>query len=72
MKPLTDLSSPKVKFEWTAATEYSFQAAKEAVRKIPTLAFPVDDAETRLCYDASNTGVGAVLEHLIEGDWLLI
>ena len=62
LKSLTDLSSPKVKFEWTAAAEYSFQAAKEAVRKIPTLAFPVDHAETRLCCDASDTGVEAVLE----------
>ena len=69
---MTDLISPKVKFEWTAADEYAFQQAKEAVSKIPTLAFPEDDAETRMCCDASDSGVGAVLEQLIDGEWMPI
>ena len=64
------MSSPKVKFLWTQACDYAFNQAKEAMNKIPTLSFPLDDVPTRLCTDASDIECGAVLEQLIEDSWV--
>ena len=40
--------------------------------RIPTLSFPVDGVPTGLCTDASDIGCGAVLEQLLEGNWVPI
>ena len=70
LKPFTDLSLLKVKFLWSQACDYAFNQAKEALNKISTLSFPLDDVPTRLCIDVSDIGCGAVLEQLIQDSWV--
>ena len=54
---------------WTAEADAAFLAAKQALADATTLCFPCPDAETSIATDASNIGVGAVLQQFVEGHW---
>ena len=69
IKPLTDLTSPRLHFNWTPACESAFNLAKTALSNARSLAFPQDSAPLRLATDARDLGVGAVLEQFKDGSW---
>jgi hypothetical protein len=48
--------------------EESFEILKKKLSQAPVLALPRDDAQTVLDVDACDTGVGAVLSHIINGE----
>ena len=59
--PLTDLTSPKKKFEWTPVCELAFHRLKELLSSHPVLHTPDSSLPYHLQIDASDSGVGAVL-----------
>lgn len=64
--PLTDLISPKEKFEWSSECQESFDKLKSLLTSEPVLKTPDFNKPFQVQVDASGTGVGAVL--LQEGD----
>jgi hypothetical protein len=61
-KPLTELLKKGQVFAWTFATEQSFQALKSALVSAPVLALPDFNKTFVVETDASNKGIGAVLQ----------
>ncbi|CAN6225874.1 unnamed protein product [Urochloa humidicola] len=61
-KPLTDLLKKGQLFTWTSATEQSFQALKEALTSAPVLSLPDFNKPFVVETDASEKGIGAVLQ----------
>lgn len=61
VKPLTDLLSPKVDFEWTPECQQAFDNAKSLLCHSPVLATPDLSWPFKLEVDASAVGAGAVL-----------
>ena len=59
--PLTDLTSPKKKFEWTPVCSLAFSRLKELLSTQPVLHSPDPSLPYHLQIDASDMGVGAVL-----------
>lgn len=59
--PLTQLTSPKVKFAWTAECQYAFEQTKTMLTSPPILVMPLFDRPYHLMVDASELGIGAVL-----------
>ena len=59
--PLTDLTSPKKKFEWTSVCSLAFNRLKELLSSHPVLRTPDPSLPYHLQIDASDQGVGAVL-----------
>ena len=57
-----------MKFEWSQKQEDSFETPKKKLSQAPVLALPRDDAQTILDVDACDTGVGAVLSQIIDGE----
>ena len=55
-------------FEWTPEAEQSFVNLKAALKDTVTLAHPREDHPFVLDTDASNTGIGAVLSQIINGE----
>ncbi|KAJ8386951.1 hypothetical protein AAFF_G00161280 [Aldrovandia affinis] len=60
---------PKHIVDWSSEMSGSFSATKEALANATMLAHPVPDAPIALTSDASDRGVGAVLEQQIDGVW---
>ncbi len=60
--PLTDLTKKDVELNWDDNCEHAFQALKKALVQPPVLAYPTRDGHFVLSTDASDTGMGAVLE----------
>ena len=69
MRPLyADLTGQVKGFKevvWTASLATAFLQTKEALARAALLAHPSHDAQTRMCTDASDVAVGAVLEQHI-------
>ncbi|MBJ5570554.1 Ty3/Gypsy family RNase HI domain-containing protein, partial [Salmonella enterica subsp. enterica serovar Typhimurium] len=57
----------KEKFLWTGNCQESFNQFKEALSSAPVLAYPQPDQSFILDTDASNTGIGAVLSQVQDG-----
>eukprot|EP00731_Ephydatia_muelleri_P010889 Em0005g1475a len=75
--PLHQLTQKDTPFQWTQACEESFQRLKASLTEAPVLAYPRFDklASTMVLQtDASNVGLGAVLEqdHVIQRECLAI
>jgi len=62
VKPLTVLTSPKVKWAWCNAQQQAFGNIKLKVRASSILADPVNGKPFCLCTDASDYAIGAVSE----------
>ncbi len=60
--PLTGLTQKDAKLIWDDDCEQAFQALKKALVQPPVLAYPTRDGHFVLSTDASDTGMGAVLE----------
>jgi len=67
-EPLFVLLRKGEKFIWTDKQQRSFDILKNKLATAPVLALPCDDAQTILDVDASDTGLGAVLSHVINGE----
>ena len=67
---LLDSSKPKSQvLIWNDATLSAFYAIKDALVNATQLCYPSSDAPTSLVTDASDTGVGAVLQQFVNGTW---
>ena len=63
LAPFHDLlAAPKDKVEWTPELEQAFTSVKNAVQQECILKFPNAAAPLRLVTDASDVGVGTILE----------
>ena len=67
-KPLTNLISPNVRFEWTAECDSAFDDLKSALTTAPVLAYPDYTQPFIVDTDASNVGTGAVLGQVQDGE----
>jgi len=72
LQPLRSLLSSKNKFTWGTDHSKAFELAKKALSDIPTLAFFDVKRPTRVMTDASNKGIGLVLQQKQEENWHLI
>ena len=63
-KPLTNLTSPKAKFEWSEEREEAFKKLIELLTSAPVLGYPQDAGTFILDTDASKVGLGAVLSQI--------
>ena len=66
--PLTRLTSKEVPFVWNLDAEQSFNRLKEELSTAPILAFPKEVGEFILDTDASDIGVGAVLQQMQDNE----
>lgn len=66
-RPLTSLLRKGVKFEWTSQCQEAFDRLKQVLTSDPVLIFPDFEKEFILSCDASNTGLGVVLEQEVDG-----
>ena len=69
MAPLSDLTSPKTTWMWTPRCQAAFDKIRTMIGSAVLLAHPVVGAELRLTTDASDHGIGAVLEQLVDAVW---
>ncbi|WMV42470.1 hypothetical protein MTR67_035855 [Solanum verrucosum] len=58
---LTNLTKKEIPFEWTEKYEESFQKLKTLLTTVPILALPVEGKDFVVYYDASHSGLSAVL-----------
>lgn len=66
--PLFALLRKGEKFHWTEKQQSAIDTLKTKLATAPVLALPCDDAHTILDVDASDTGLGAVLSNIINGE----
>ena len=69
--PLTRLTSKDITFRCDDAAQAAFEALKEALCSAPILSFPLEDGYYVLDTDASDIGIGAVLQHVQNGERVL-
>jgi hypothetical protein len=67
-EPLYALTRKGEKFKWTSKQEDAFNLLKRRLTEAPVLALPRDDAPTILDVDACDTGIGAVVSQIIDGE----
>ena len=65
-KPLTDLTSNKVKFKWTSDQQKAFEAVKEKLTVEASLYIPDWKRKFYMRVDASNIALGALLYQISE------
>lgn len=73
-QPLNDYlhdtrKNDKREIVWPLRAEKAFIAVKEALASATLLAFPSPTAPTRLVADASDLGMGALLEQFLNNSW---
>ena len=72
MDPLFKATAGRAKKDsitWTDAMQAAFKHTKDALASATLLVHPHPSAPTALTTDASNNGIGAVLEQFISGSW---
>ena len=72
LQPLHELTKTKPTTKditWDARSTAAFEDAKRQLSKKTLLAFPAENADLAIMTDASNTGIGAVLEQQINNKW---
>ena len=63
-KPLYKLLSKEEHWEWTPIHQEAFELCKTALKSAPILAHPMDGRAYRLYTDASDFGIGAILQQV--------
>jgi hypothetical protein len=66
--PMTALTRKDVVFDWSEECELAFRRLKGSLMSAPVLAYPRQQGQLILDTDASNTGIGAVLSQIQEGE----
>ena len=66
--PLTNLTRKRTKYVWTPVHQAAFNKLKQLLTTAPILAYPDNHSEFILDTDASNTGIGAVLSQIQNGE----
>lgn len=74
LNPLYSMLKPSKKGQsimltWTDGTRQVFCIATQALTSATTLSYPTPDAVTEASTDASDTGIGAVLQQLLGDTW---
>lgn len=64
---LTNLTSPKISFQWSSSAQQAFKRLKQLFSLAPILAQADLNKPFMVEVDASDSGVGAVLSQHIEG-----
>lgn len=59
----------RTKIEWDGAAEAAFIGCKTMLREATMLAHPAPSALLAIMCDASDTGIGAVLQQWVDGSW---
>ena len=67
--PLTALLGTRRKFIWTEEAEQAMRLIQKKCMEAPVLVPWSSERETRVTTDASDVGLGAVLEQKVEGVW---
>ena len=67
--PLTALLGSRRKFIWTEEAEQAMCLIQKKCMEAPVLVPWDSERETRITTDASDVGLGAVLEQRVEGLW---
>ena len=67
--PLTSLSSGRRKFIWTTEAEEAMHLIQQKCMEATVLMPWSDERETRITTDASDVGLGAVLEQKVDDAW---
>ena len=67
-KPLHELTEKGRRYKWTDECELSFQTLKNALVDSPILAYPTAEGHFILDTDGSNSGMGAVLSQIQNGE----
>ena len=62
----------KRKIQRNPNSKAAFNKIKTKVANIASLAHPFPNAQTRIVSDASDTGIGAVLEQCVNRSWKLL
>ena len=65
--PLTQLTRKEAEFDWTDSAQRSFETLKASLCQAPILAYPMNEGEFILDTDASDVGIGAVLQQVQDG-----
>ena len=66
--PLHELTKKNKQFIWTEKCETAFQQLIKSLSEAPILAYPRPECQFTLDTDASDTGIGAVLSQIIDGE----
>ena len=66
---LSSAKSSTKEVSYNAEATVAFNAVKDALAGAALLSHPKSEAPTNVMVDASNTGVGAVLQQSIDGEW---
>ncbi|KAK3881302.1 hypothetical protein Pcinc_014253 [Petrolisthes cinctipes] len=69
LKEFLGMRGQSVTLVWTEEAEAAFLSTKQALSDAATLSFPAPDAETSIATDASNIGVGVVLQQRVGTYW---
>lgn len=74
LQPLYSMLKPAKKgqsitLDWTSEAVDAFLAARTALADASSLDFPTPDAAISIATDASDTGIGAVLQQHVQGAW---
>jgi hypothetical protein len=65
--PLTHLTRKDVDFQWSDSVQQCFEKLKLALCTAPILAYPKPDGIFILDTDASNNGIGGILQQVQDG-----
>eukprot|EP00096_Caligus_rogercresseyi_P008993 TRINITY_DN296_c0_g2_i1.p1 TRINITY_DN296_c0_g2~~TRINITY_DN296_c0_g2_i1.p1 ORF type:complete len:1084 (+),score=65.75 TRINITY_DN296_c0_g2_i1:228-3479(+) len=72
MTPLYALLRKDTPFVWTSQCASAFKTLQDALTHAITLQYPSPDARLAISADASDIGIGAVLEHWVDDAWMPI
>ena len=64
VKPLYNLLRKGQAWEWTEAQQEAFELCKKCLTMAPILAYPIENIGYRLYSDASDLGIGAILQQV--------
>ena len=71
-KPLTELTSEHVKFQWSQKCQEAFDTLKAKLTSAPILGFPREKGRYKVQTDACDVGIGCVLSQEQDGRWVVI